>query len=269
MYRLVVVDDEYIVVEGIRALLKRLGTPAEVAGTAQDGRTALALIRETRPDMVITDIRIPYMDGLSLIESCREFLPETEYIVISGYQEFEYVRTALRLGALDYIDKPITQDKLAAALGRYDERKRGAAGASLREEDGRASECSGAPECPGESSFDMPAAAERAEAGGHTAIVRALSYIQQNYDRDIGLLELSELVGMNPAYLSVLFKENVGISFIKYLTGMRIEKAKQMLAEGRKASEVGTAVGYNDPHYFYEIFKKNTGMTPSEYKGRG
>ena len=257
MYRVVVVDDEYIVVEGIRALLGRIGADAEVAGTAQDGRSALSLIRELRPELVITDIRIPYMDGLSLIESCRELLPDTQYIVISGYQEFEYARTALRLGALDYIDKPITQDKLSAAFRR------------LRAlEGGRASDAGDDPRCQ-ERTGAVPVSASGSRDGSHAAVERVLAFIGEHYDRDIGLLELSELVGMNPAYLSVLFKEKVGISFIKYLTRVRVEKAKLLLAQGMKASEAGTAVGYNDPHYFYEIFKKNTGMTPGEYKAGG
>ena len=103
-------------------------------------------------------------------------------------------------------------------------------------------------------------------AEASSAIEQINSYIHANYMHDIGLTELSDMVSMNPAYLSVLFKDRNGISFIKYLTRVRLEKARELLAKGAKTAEAAEAVGYHDAHYFSEIFKKNTGMTPSEYK---
>lgn len=287
MYRLVIVDDENIVVRGLQVLLQQMKIPAEVVGTAADGKTALAVIREKRPDVVITDIRIPYMDGLSLIESCKEFLPATDYIVISGYQDFEYARKALQLGTLDYIDKPVTKDKLRDAFVRLAERRKrlgrragipeNAAGETDQTGADRMAEETLRSGMPAEHPADATGMAPEPDGTGracpqggkrenHGAITRVLTYIQENYARDIGLSELADLVEMSPAYLSVLFKENVGTSFVKYLTRLRMEKAKELLAAGRKVSDVGAAVGYNDPHYFYETFKKNTGMTPSEYR---
>lgn len=252
MYRLVIVDDEYIVVKGIQVVLSRIGADCDVVGTAADGKTALEVIHNTKPDVVITDIRIPYIDGLSLIEECREFLDHADYIIISGYQEFEYARRALILGALDYIDKPVTAGKLRTAFERVEKRRKKPSEVLEMQ--------------PVSAGDDENFADAAASAENHHAIGASLSYIQNNYTRDIGLTELGELVGMNPAYLSVLFKENVGISFVKYLTGLRMEKAKELLARGEKASDVAAAVGYNDAHYFYETFKKKNGMTPSEYK---
>ncbi len=256
MYRLVIVDDEYIVVEGIKAVLSRIGISYEIVGTASDGKEGLATILRTSPDLVITDIRIPYMDGLSMIEACKESLPDTAFIIISGYQEFEYARRALLLGALDYIDKPVTIDKLRNALARVEVKSKDphAAALDVPEPDVPAAETAAA--------GDVPGALE----ASHDAISQILSYMHKNYAKDIGLTEMADIVGMNPAYLSVLFKENMGISFIKYLTRFRVEKAKQMLQSGMKPTAVATAVGYNDPHYFYEIFKKNTGMTPTEFR---
>ena len=84
MHRLVVIDDEYIVVEGIKAIIQREKLNCEVVGFAYDGIEALEVIRRERPDIVITDIRIPGLDGLSLIDESKEFLPYTRFIVISG-----------------------------------------------------------------------------------------------------------------------------------------------------------------------------------------
>lgn len=87
-----------------------------MVGCAYDGIHGLEVIRETAPDLVITDIRIPGMDGLSMIEAAKEFCEDTVFVVISGYTEFEYARKALRLGVKGYIDKPISIDKLNDVL---------------------------------------------------------------------------------------------------------------------------------------------------------
>lgn len=121
MYRLVIVDDEYIVIEGIKALLSRAKLPYEVVGWAYDGIHALDVIREHQPDLVITDIRIPGLDGLSLVEAAKEICPDTTFVVISGYAEFEYARRALSLGVKGYIDKPISLEKLKDILERVEQ----------------------------------------------------------------------------------------------------------------------------------------------------
>ena len=112
MKRVVIVDDEYIVVNGIKAMIAREKMDFEVVGFAYDGIEGLRVILEEKPDLVITDIRMPGMDGLSLIEEAREYTPDTVFVVISVYQEFEYARKALLLGVRGYIDKPITIDKI-------------------------------------------------------------------------------------------------------------------------------------------------------------
>jgi len=120
MYRLVVIDDEYIVVQGIKALLSRLKLDYEVVGAAYDGIQGLEVIRNEKPDVVITDIRIPGLDGLSVIEAAKDECPDTNFIVISGYSEFAYAQRALTLGVKDYIDKPVTAEKLKNALARVE-----------------------------------------------------------------------------------------------------------------------------------------------------
>ncbi|MCR5670359.1 MAG: response regulator [Butyrivibrio sp.] len=242
--RLVIIDDETLVIEGIKAIIKRIGADVEVVGSAQDGIQAQRVIRNIKPDIVITDIRIPYVDGLSLIEECKEFCPDTYFIIISGFQEFEYARKAIRLDVVDYITKPVTIDKLRAALDMTKKKQ-------MTDE---------------ELAMEEKAKEEQKPDSGHKAIDQIIEYISKNYNRDIGLTELSELVGMNPAYLSVLFKETLGKTYIKYLTGIRVEKACELLAEGNKVSAVASMVGISDVHYFGEIFKKYTGKTPREYR---
>ncbi len=100
----------------------------------------------------------------------------------------------------------------------------------------------------------------------HKTVNRLLTYINENYHRDISLTDLGEEVGMTTAYLSILFKEEVGMSYVKYLTNLRMNRAKIFLEQGYKVAEVSEMVGYNNYRYFCDIFKKNIGKTPSEYR---
>ena len=350
MYRLVVIDDEYIVVQGIKALLSRLKLDYEVVGAAYDGIQGLEVIRNEKPDVVITDIRIPGLDGLSVIEAAKDECPDTSFIVISGYSEFAYAQRALTLGVKDYIDKPVTAEKLKNALARVesgwaktrykDDKKaqanrekfqeldqifeggvrsitRGDAG-SFREYSRQAIAClkelypdvqdfrrefykhlcvlsdvliesqkqvergslvsfQEMEKCEtmeqiqdyGEGVLSDISKHLTADQTGsrHRVILELLTYLDEHYNQDIGLSELADRVGMSTAYLSVLFKTEVGTSYVKYLTDLRIKKAKKLLQDGYKVHEVSELVGYNNYRYFCDIFKKHEGMTPNEYKG--
>lgn len=349
MYKLVVIDDEYIVVEGIKSMIARLGLPYEVVDCAYDGINGLDVIIKNNPDLVITDIRIPGMDGLSLIESAQDYCPNTFFVIISGYTDFTYAKKALVLGAKDYIDKPISMDKLKDLLTRIEndflktkikniEQSKKQQGYIKLEDalkSGMSAITGGDTEKFNKSSIkawnalenmytdindlhresykllcifcdilseqqkdfhredfisynDMTnlieisklkeyfnqvtsEIAQHIEADNtgatHKIILQILNYVKENYNKDIGLNELADMVKMNPAYLSSLFKEEVGMSYIKYLTDLRIQHAKRLLNEGHRVNEVSSMVGYNNYRHFGSIFKKNVGKTPNEYKG--
>lgn len=348
MKKIAVIDDEYIVVAGMTAILERLNLDYKIAGSAGNGVEGCELIRREKPDIVFTDIRMPGLDGLSMIEELKEELPETSFFVISGYTEFEYARRALLLKVENYLDKPITIEKVKACLQDYEDRQKKKSEKKSREmrEAGLASEIwerrddkainalvmsdsEGFRSCceeyfaylsqeisfnrmkeecyrflcvileiyagqkkqyddnliiPCTKVMQMEKKEEleeffRAVTGkiaaeteadqrscSHRTINRLLQYIHDHYDQDIGLTELADQVDLNPAYLSILFKENVGMSYVKYLTDIRISKAKNLLAQGWKVADVSEKVGYNNYRYFCDIFKKHTGVTPNEYR---
>ena len=247
MKRIAIIDDESVVVEAIRTMVRRAGLDYEIVGTASDGVEGLHIVRELRPDVVITDIRMPGVDGLSLIERTTEELPLCAFIVISGYREFEYAHRALKLGVLDFIEKPIEYQNVVTALMRADE------ALDLRQKVRRVQ------------SVDAACKQERTEAQ-NAAVAEVLRYIHANYASDFGLDELSRLVDMSPAYLSDLFKRNTGTSYVKYLTGVRMNNACRMLLRGDRAFAVAEQVGYRDYNYFCKVFKKYVGVTPSEYR---
>ena len=350
MTTLAIIDDEQIVVDWIKTAVEKAEGDYRIVATAYNGIRGLALLRQLKPDIVITDIRIPGMDGLSLIENTMEELPQTAYIVISGYRDFSYARKALQLRVLDYVDKPITEDKLYAALStavNYLKEKKFAhlpENASLeecgrqcqqiteeimrciREENGERmltyvqraladmeqmqmeleryqDECvkdiyvaievmkERVPQFELRKNIvpytEMKQLRTKQEVRLYTveifkefaygiqacegmtknkAIQALLAYIDEHFAEDIGLKELADYIKMNPAYLSMLFKERVGMSYVKYLTKIRMDKAKELLRDGEKVTEVSIRVGYNDYRYFSQVFKKNENMTPNEYK---
>ncbi|WP_274651378.1 helix-turn-helix domain-containing protein [Paenibacillus humicola] len=491
MIKAVVFDDEYIVLEALGALIDWKGLGIELAGTAMDGISALETFRSVRPEIVLTDIRMPGKDGLRLVEEIMEEAPDTCCVVFSGYNEFEYVKNAIRLGVTDYVEKPITETSIERALrkvlgqiGRNEEirtlerrieetrrellekavwdllRFGKEAEAKWRDcfgqEAGRvcgvtvlaakeaftlpvhaayrtvflrsererlavvfhfmalpqsywddiasdldtagvtagigttAADPAGADRSyseaqralksalllglkgavrfsePGDWSASPDSLAERAEsvilslragsralfleqvdrfldgireakadpdvaehemlrliyaaseavkeAGGplndapqepcvphieireaaergaapdwfrerieaiadggmklreqskHTAVEKARLYIERHISRDVSLQEAAEHAGLNATYFSVLFKEVMGETYIKYVTRCRMELAKTLLRKGYKVGEVSEKVGYLTHRHFSEVFKKHTGLTPGQFK---
>lgn len=346
MKRLVVFDDEYVVVQGVRAMIKKLSLNFEIVGEAYDGISAVEVLENTRPDVIMTDIRMPGHTGLELIQMAKQILPDAVCIIISGFQEFEYARTALHLGVKGYIDKPITLEKVKKVFAEVEAEldERAAHRGNRRQHDQilnlseemtqmiKSGDVSGLEEtmeaylelnkviymeldqykletykmiCSLLGVFYEDHAAYEVDkhfpsyanlklissyvevdeyimiilneiiekikvlntGSQHQIIIKILDYIGKHYDKDFGLNEMADMVSMNPNYLSNLFKDEVGTSFVKYLTQIRIEKAKQLLLDGEKITNVSKLVGFNNYRYFCEIFKRYEAITPSEYKG--
>ena len=118
MYRIYLADDETWVVIGLKKQIEKSGLPFQVIGEANNGVAAMEEILEKKPDILITDIRMPGLNGLQLLEKLREKGIAVKVIFISGYAEFEYAQSALRMGSFDYLLKPVEQEKLNQVLIR-------------------------------------------------------------------------------------------------------------------------------------------------------
>ncbi|HHU91395.1 MAG TPA: response regulator [Clostridiaceae bacterium] len=116
MFKVFLVEDENVVREGIRKNIPWEQYGFHYTGDASDGELALPLIRKIRPDLLITDIKMPFMDGLSLIDLVRKELPKTKIVIISGYDDFLYAQQAIRMGVDQYLLKPIIKEKLVEIL---------------------------------------------------------------------------------------------------------------------------------------------------------
>ena len=241
MINIMLVDDERVIREGLSLIINALDSSYKIIAKVTNGSEALELMHTFPPDIVITDIKMPVMDGIELIERMQEKFPEIKKVVLSGFDEFEYVRQSMKCGAVDYLLKPVNESELADLLEELC--------AVISKEKG----------------LDTPATAENE----NYLIKQIKSYIEQNYQEEMSLTSVAKVVNVNSNYLSVMFKNQTGESFVDYFTKVRIEKAKKLLKDVRlKTYEVGEHVGYKDAAYFSKVFKKFVGMSPSEYRNR-
>ena len=239
----VVVDDEVPIREELEGFdWESVG--AVLAGSAADGQQALELIRRLRPDLVITDIIMPIMDGIELLTELRREMPELQVVMLTVSKDFESARTALRLGALDYLIKvSLDPGDIAGAVEKARRRLReiGAWSHSLE--------------------------AQAREERERPELREARRIIAEEYMRPIGLAYVADRVCLSPSYLSYLFSTLVGETFNDYLSRTRIEQAVELLkSTSLKVYEVSERVGIPNYRYFSEVFRKRTGKRPKDFQ---
>jgi len=386
MKNLLVVEDETLIRLGMKVMLDWTELGVQIVGDAANGKEAVELIESRQVDIVITDIRMPVMDGMELIRICREKHPHIRFIILSSYDDFQYTREAIQLGVSDYILKPTMnieeiKASLAKVLQTFPQEELSQAVHTqaesqlhrellkehilenalhqeileLRDEEksmfrvpfweggvpiGLAAlkhaneaikmlnaivndhldshkmeavmlrsgmiivfkkeaeaETSGFEHWQEELSWKVMQSLgisiywdernaqmnwgttrrainemilnvrlERNE-GVSEIVQKALEFMAAHFQEPIGLEQVADTVGVTPSYFSRLFKQNTGQSFIRYLSKLRFELAKELLLNGgMTAASVGQAIGYANPRYFTKWFKAVTGLTPSEYR---
>ncbi len=236
--RIIIVEDEEGARKTIVALIQIAGSYYDIVAQATDGRKGFELIKKLKPDLVFTDVRMPNVNGLELIRLVREEGLDTQFAIISAYEEFEYAKTAMKLGVKEYIVKPIIIDDIEGVLQRAAEITAHAAPAKT------------------------PVLGENM----HPSVAKALSIIDHEYAAGITQDVLARRLRITPQYFSYLFHRDMGVSFSTYLKQLRIDIAKSLLADtDMKINEIAEATGFNDAKYFYRVFKSVTGTTPNEF----
>ena len=240
MIRVLMVDDEPLVRHGVAAGMDWASLGCEVVGEAQSGEEGLALARRLKPDLIITDIRMPKMDGITMMNMLREEGCAARCIVLTAHSDFEYARGALLFGADDYLLKPFRDQELTHAGARVCRKMESAPAANT------------------------PAVKKEPEATGY--VRQAMDYIAGHYaDENISIATIAEHLCVSEGHLSHVFKKQTGMTVTNYLTKTRIDAAMALLQTGRvKVYEAAAAVGYKDVTYFSATFKKLTGLSPSE-----
>ena len=259
MIRIVVVEDEIIVKKGIILTTNWEKFECEVVGDASNGYEGIEVITKLKPDIVITDIKMPGLDGVKMIEALSGKV-DTEYIIISGYSDFEYARQALKLGVKDYLMKPIDDTELDEAIKKACNTVRSKKQISKmksRMEDDTDSKIV----------FFKEYFMGNTRTPGWNYVEDTIKYISDNYEKNINIKEISDKLFVSESHLSRLFKSTVGYTFVDYLTYYRIKKALAYLRDPNvKIYKIAEKIGYKDQRYFSVIFKKLVGVTPKEFK---
>lgn len=239
MYRILIVEDEYLLRNEL-ALCEdwtSLGFASPLI--AEDGEQGLSIALEQMPDIVLTDIRMPKRDGLSMIHEMRDKQLKCQCIVLSGYDEFAYAVEALRYGVMDYLLKPLDEARLHVVLGEAVKR------------------------------LDERMATESVELNpvNNLYLQKAVAYIQEHHASDIRISDVAQALFISDAYLGRLFIREHHMKFTDYLNQLRIQKALLLLRDPQyKISQVAQMSGYRDQQYFSNVFKKMMGVSPYQYR---
>lgn len=252
MIKVVITEDEWILRKGLIASVDWAALGCAMVGEAGNGVEGLELIRRENPDIVITDIRMPMMDGLEMLRQARE-TNTFRSVILTGYSEFEYAKKAISLQVTEYLLKPVDEDALYKLLKQMvdtlqtDRKKQEAAQLSqfkklsilLREDQG---------------------------ASRNFYVSQALDIIHSQFDQKLSVDTIAQQLDISTSYLSRRFKEATAHSFVDYLNQYRVSKAAQMLRTGKyRVSEVAEQTGFTNYKHFYNVFRDYMDMTPTEF----
>lgn len=231
MYKVVIVDDEPRIVRYLQNCISWDSYGCSIALATTEPKDALSYITDHKVDLLITDINMGDMTGLELIRQMRMLRQTTRCIILSGYDDFEYAKEAMSLGAMHYLTKPLDKKELVDILSHL-----------------------GNP-------YSYMSMVEA------KPIDEVLDYIHEHFETPMSLSDIAEHFHYSNNYVCDLFKKNISKTFTEYLLDYRMKKAKEMLTDqSLNITEIALAVGYKDYSYFTRVFKKHSGYSPSQYR---
>lgn len=239
MKKIMIVDDEKFIRNGISAILNNNFEQGIEIELAKNGKEALELFSKNSFNLIITDINMPFINGIDFIKEVRKTNLVVNIIVISGYNEFEYARQCMKYSVKDYILKPINESELIELVSEYIKSEK-ISDVKIEQEDKKMDD---------------------------VYIEKAKEFIENNYFKDINMAVVSNYVSLNYSYFSSLFNRIIKMNFSDYLNYVRVEKSKMLLKNvDYKIHEVSEMVGYKNSKHFTKNFKKFQKITPLEFK---
>lgn len=246
-----VVDDDQAILQGLAHMIRREMDDIEII-TAPDGIEALEGMKGTGVDLLITDIKMPGMDGLELIRRTQACGSCSRFVILTGYDEFKFARQAIKYNVTDYLLKPIDREELLCAIKKVkSEIDGGKTGRWVRE-------------LPDITGFQFEFSPENCSP----RIKKILAYIGENYRLDLSLEQIGDVFHLHPNYICMLFKNELNTTFIRYLNALRIRNGARMLLNEERTpiSDIAVSSGFKTERQFYKTFKKYVALTPGEFR---
>jgi YesN/AraC family two-component response regulator len=255
MRRLMIVDDEKDTREGVARIVEESGLDIAIAALAAGGSEALDMLESAKPDIIICDIKMPMMDGVEFISQALKRRPGAQVIFISGYAEKTHLRSAIRFGAVDFLDKPFEAREMIEALEH-----------AMLGPRGRFHAIDAAPAPESQPSAEPPQTVRpSSDRRSHSTVSRAQKYIQDNYASIDSIKRIAEWCYVSESHLCFLFKRETGVTLTDYITATRLDNALNLLKDpSLKVQDISKRLGFQSPDYFTKQFRKRFGMTPRE-----
>lgn len=231
--KILVVEDELLERKAMIRLVQDGFPQISQILSAENGAQAVETALRERPDLILMDINLPLLDGISAAGKIRAQLPKTAIIMVSAYSDYEHLRGAMRSQALDYLVKPYSVESF------YETVKRG-----------------------------LQEAEEEPLYGKAGTIRKVQQYLENHYTQNVTLQDVADEVCLERSYLGRMFREECGMTVMSYLRQVRLARAKELLLRGMNPGEVAEKTGFGDPAYFAKIFKQEVGVSPAHYGER-
>ena len=241
MWKVLAADDEAYIREALKKLINWEKMNCVLIDVVDDGQELINKIEEEEPDIVITDIQMPEVNGMDVCKYLYETYPETQVIILTAYSDFSYAKTAIKYSICGYVLKVSIMDELPDAI----EKAIGNLNQLKREIEKN----------------------EKDLLEQLSLIQQIDHYIEQNYKKKLSLDDIAEALHINSSYLSRVYKLKKGKNLFDNILNLRIEAAKDYLINtDMRTYEISELVGVEDASYFSKMFKKITGLSPKEYR---
>ncbi|NQX60881.1 response regulator transcription factor [Paenibacillus qinlingensis] len=266
MFKLLVAEDVKTIRETLVRAIPWQAFGITLLGAVENGEEVLAWLDHEEPDLILTDIGMPKMNGLELIETVKARNPDIRYIILSGLSEFEHARQALKLQVLDYVLKPIDPVEIERVVLRAVEVLH-----KEREERRKLTVAEHATKVEFPYLSDTLPQGEWYGSLKKTKLVeQAIQYMKEEFTRrELTLADVAASVGLSEKYLNLLFKEITSMTINHWIIRLRMEEAGRLLKDPAiKIYEICDRIGYTDQDHFRENFKKQFSLTPTEYRNK-
>ena len=240
MYSVYIVDDEHLAVQNLISSIPWLENGFEVVGSNTNAISAIAEITGKKPDVVFTDLKMPACDGIELIRRVKENAVDTEFIILSAYEDFKASREFFLMGGIDYILKPLDQDDAALVLETLSRKL---------------------------ASKHNQTPTVQFTPSQSTGFDDVVNYVTENFSKKHTLEDLSSRFNMNPTYICDLFSKQYQSTLTIFVTNLRMKEASRLILQtDTPLKEICFFCGYQDYQRFCKVFKTHFGKIPSQYR---